>query len=67
MTHKAIKEIMDTLGLSEADAMMVAGMELGIIGGDVVREGEPEGKELDKAILEGLDKRDTQEGKRHES
>lgn len=55
MIHPEIKKMMDQFGLTQQEAMFMTAVGLGVISGDVAEDGEPEGEELDKAVLAALD------------
>lgn len=63
MTHPRIQALMDQFGMSKQEAMFSLAIGLGVISGDTIEPGEPQGEELDKAVLAALAKQDGTEAK----
>jgi hypothetical protein len=64
MTHPRIQALADQFGMSEQEAIFAIAVGLGIISGDVVEPGDPEGDDLTKAVAAALKKTDSQSGDR---
>ena len=54
MTHPEIEKMMKDFGVTKQEAMFIVAVELGVISGDVTEPGEPEGEELDRAVITAL-------------
>jgi hypothetical protein len=64
MMHPRIQALVDQFGMSEQEAIFAIAVGLGIISGDVVEPGDPEGDDLTKAVAAALKKTDSQSGDR---